>query len=179
MKIFKTRNDLLDALPKNLFVVELGVFRGEFASELHTRLQPKALKLVDIWKGEFGSGDKDGNNHTVVKNMESVYREIADKYQNIPEVEVIRDTTISFLLACEDNSLDMVYVDADHSFQSVLTDLQLSLFKIKNGGILAGHDYIKNTQIAAAVDHFCGYYRQEIIAVTQDGCPSFVIQVNK
>jgi hypothetical protein len=31
MKIFKTRNNLIDKLPKNLKIDELSVFRGDFA----------------------------------------------------------------------------------------------------------------------------------------------------
>jgi hypothetical protein len=179
MKIFETRNNLLDKLPKNMVIAELGVFKGEFAKEIYTRTNPKHLYLVDIWEGEFGSGDKDGNNHTVIKDMKAVFENLCDEYKNKSNVSVVRQNTINFLTSQLDNSLDMVYVDADHSYESVTNDLCLSFSKLKNGGVLAGHDYIIGTQIAAAVNNFCTQYRQQIIALTKDGCPSFVIQVNK
>jgi len=177
MKIFETRNDLIEALPKNLNIVELGVFKGEFAEELYNRMSPNQLTLVDIWEGSYGSGDKDGNNHITVNDMEAVYNGLVEKYNNTTNVKIIRSTSTAFLEAQEDNSLDMIYVDADHSYEAVLSDLKLSFQKIKVGGILAGHDYILNTQIAAAVDYFCRSYGQRIVALTRDGCPTFVIQV--
>jgi len=179
MKIFETRNDLIEKLPKNINVVELGVFKGEFAEELYKRMVPNHLTLVDIWEGSYGSGDKDGQNHITIDNMETVYNSLIKKYSNTSNVSIIRSTSISFLQTQENNSLDMVYVDADHSYEAVKSDLELSYQKLKHGGILAGHDYITNTQIAAAVDHFCYNYRQQIVATTRDGCPTFVIQVIK
>ena len=179
MRVFKTRNDLLDKLPKNLKIAELGVFKGEFAQEIYKRMIPKELNLVDIWIGEFGSGDKDGNNHTVVSNMEEVFFSLRDAYKFFSNINVIRSDTENFLNSCADNSYDMIYVDADHSYEAVSRDLELSFAKIKNSGILSGHDYIKNTQIEAAVNNFCYQYKQNIVAITEDGCPTFVIQVTK
>jgi len=179
MRIFKTRNDLLDKLPKNLKIAELGVFKGEFAREIYERMIPKELNLVDIWEGKFGSGDKDGNNHTIINNMEEVFFNLRDVYKFNSNVNVIRNNTVDFLNSCSDNSYDMIYVDADHSYEAVTKDLELSFNKIKNSGILLGHDYVQGTQIAAAVDNFCYQYKQNIIAVTEDGCPTFVIQISK
>ena len=165
---------MLDKLPKNMSVVELGVFKGEFATELYKRLSPLQLLLVDIWCGESGSGDKDGYNHITVKDMERVYIELVDKYKSLNEVKLIRETTTNFLQSQVDSAFDMIYVDADHSYEAVTNDLQLSFKKLKNGGVLAGHDYIQYSQIAAAVDNFCRQYGQQIIAVTKDGCPTVV-----
>jgi hypothetical protein len=43
----------------------------------------------------------------------------------------------------EDNSLDFVYIDANHNFQNVTNDVIEWNRKLKVGGILAGHDYTK------------------------------------
>lgn len=179
MKIFDTRNNLLDKLPKNLKIVELGVFRGEFAEEIYKRMSPSELYLVDIWHGTFGSGDKDGNNHTVIPNMEEVFFSLREKYKRHSNVHVIKKTTIDFLQSCSDNYFDMIYIDADHTYNAVLQDLELSFNKIKNMGILSGHDYYENGQVKKAVDYFCTKYNQTIISLTKDGCPSFLIQLKK
>ena len=42
----------------------------------------------------------------------------------------------------EDNSIDFVYVDARHDYKGVLEDLRLYWPKVRQGGILAGHDYL-------------------------------------
>lgn len=41
----------------------------------------------------------------------------------------------------EDGSLDMVFLDADHSEQGVRDDIAAWLPKVKAGGWIAGHDY--------------------------------------
>jgi hypothetical protein len=41
----------------------------------------------------------------------------------------------------EDNSVDFVFIDADHSYESVKKDIKNWLPKIKKNGIIAGHDF--------------------------------------
>jgi len=41
----------------------------------------------------------------------------------------------------DDNSVDFVYIDADHSYDMVMLDLIKWGRKLKKGGILSGHDY--------------------------------------
>lgn len=40
-----------------------------------------------------------------------------------------------------DNSLDFVFIDADHSYEGCLRDIDLWLPKIKDGGMISGHDF--------------------------------------
>lgn len=40
-----------------------------------------------------------------------------------------------------DNSLDFVFLDADHSLEGVRQDIAVWLPKLRTGGILAGHDF--------------------------------------
>ena len=41
-----------------------------------------------------------------------------------------------------DESLDFVFLDADHAYESVSRDIDAWRPKVKRGGLLAGHDYI-------------------------------------
>lgn len=43
--------------------------------------------------------------------------------------------------AYDNQSLDFVFIDGDHSYEAVAQDIKAWLPKIKLGGILAGHDY--------------------------------------
>jgi hypothetical protein len=40
-----------------------------------------------------------------------------------------------------DQSLDWVYIDADHHYEPVCRDIDAWLPKVKPGGVIAGHDY--------------------------------------
>jgi predicted O-methyltransferase YrrM len=56
-----------------------------------------------------------------------------------------------------DNSIDFLFIDGDHRYQGINTDLDLWLPKVKTGGIISGHDYEKSATcgVKDAVDeHF-------------------------
>jgi hypothetical protein len=173
----KTRNDLLNLIPKECKFLELGVFRGEFAKSIIQIVNPAELYLVDIWSGEMGSGDKDGANYVKVNDMRSIYLRLFHQTKNKPSVHLVRCESVPFLQSCDENYFDAVYVDADHSEEAVYNDMVNSLRVIKPGGLLMGHDY--HHQIKIAVDRFCVDYNQKIVDVTDDGCPSFIIKIEK
>jgi predicted O-methyltransferase YrrM len=50
-------------------------------------------------------------------------------------------TTNEAVKLFEDDSLDAVFIDADHSYEAVKLDIQNWMPKVRKGGILAGHDY--------------------------------------
>lgn len=45
----------------------------------------------------------------------------------------------------EDNSLDLVFLDADHTYEGVKKDIIAWLPKLKTNGILSGHDYFERS----------------------------------
>ena len=58
----------------------------------------------------------------------------------------------------EDGTYDFVYIDADHSYESVKKDIELYLPKLKKGGIIGGHDYCPYSwpDVIKAVDESIG-----------------------
>lgn len=40
-----------------------------------------------------------------------------------------------------DGSLDLVFIDGDHSYEGVRADIDAWLPKVRKGGVIAGHDY--------------------------------------
>ncbi len=174
MIIFETRNDMLDSFDKQLCIAELGVFEGEFSKEIYNRCNPKKLFLVDLFQGYFGSGDKDGKNHHYVQ-LEEEHKKLMSEYESDDSVEIIKSSTIDFLNSIENDSLDVVYIDADHDYLPVKNDLILSYQKVKTNGLICGHDYVPHTQAKRAVDDFCNENNLTINYLTKDGCPSFCI----
>ena len=60
MKIFKTRNDILEILPKNLIIAELGVFNGDFSEQIKNIIKTKKIyfinfesKIISLQKSSF------------------------------------------------------------------------------------------------------------------------------
>ena len=53
-----------------------------------------------------------------------------------------------------EESLDFVFIDAEHTTPAVITDITLWLPKIRKGGIICGHDY-NMPQVKLGVDKMC------------------------
>ena len=60
--------------------------------------------------------------------------------------------------------LDCIYIDADHSYEGAWNDLCAWFSKIKNGGIIGGHDYMNPyfPGVQKAVDEFFGRFNWKI-----------------
>lgn len=51
------------------------------------------------------------------------------------------ETTINYAKIVDNNFFDVIYIDADHSYDSVQKEISLYWPKVKHGGFLSGHDY--------------------------------------
>jgi hypothetical protein len=176
MKLIENRNILLDLLPKGMKIAELGIFKAEFSKIILEKLSPSELFLVDLFPKEMYSGDMNGNN-IVLANLDDMYPEIVSQFSSYKNIKIIKSYSSDFLNSLDDGYLDAVYIDADHSYEGVKLDLNLSLKKIKKGGIIMGHDYTPNMfpGVVRAVDEFCKKYNLKIDVLTKDGCPTYLI----
>jgi len=52
----------------------------------------------------------------------------------------------------DSNSVDTIFIDAGHSYEAVVKDIAAWLPKMKNGGIMAGHDYTAWIGVKEAAD---------------------------
>ena len=188
MKIFETRNEMVRALiPQGSVICEIGVFKGDFARELH-KLWPKHLFLCDPWdNGLSYSGDHDGQNGNIY-HASSLCEHVHALFAQETAVSIHREKSETFIPKLATASLDAAYVDGDHSYQAVKADLHALYPKIKKGGFLMGHDYEFNPnkaphdlepmtlEVARAVNEFCQEKNLTIFAKTNDGCASFAIR---
>ena len=60
------------------------------------------------------------------------------RYENIFQ---INNFSVNAARLFNDESIDFVYVDALHSYEGCMADLEAWYPKLKKGGILSGHDY--------------------------------------
>ena len=192
MEIFETRDEMLKVVPKGGIIAELGVFKGEFSIVIDKVCKPKELILIDSWSGtHLYSGDVNGNHLNGVRQYYSGDELFNITTENIKKcksmVTTVRLTT-DILGAFGDDMFDMIYIDADHSYEGVLKDLKNAYNKIKNGGYIMGHDYEHNMHktnnsynfgVKKAVDEFCREYNQEISMKGMDGCVSYGIKISK
>ena len=121
--------------------VEVGTFKGEFSKEIMEAWSGK-LFMVDVWSELDSSEYLDSSNH---KNFErgAIYGAAIDSiagYESRAIMVRANSETASDMFA--DESLDFVYIDANHAYDYVVQDIDLWYPKVKKGGYLCGHDYI-------------------------------------
>ena len=110
-------------------MAEIGSFSG-VSSELFA-LHCKHISCIDSWAAYW---EIDGS---IISEGEKRFDEVASKYSNI---EKIKATSEVGATQFKDGSLDFVYLDALHDYESVKKDILWWLPKLKPSGKIGGHD---------------------------------------
>ena len=186
-KRFETRREMLSLVPQRGVVAEIGVFEGQFSKDIFDVCRPRELVLIDIWApGPMVSADVDGHNRRVYDGAD-LEKTTRARMESLDGVRIVKSPS-SVLETFPEGSFDMIYIDADHSYEGVMVDLANAAKVIKDGGLIMGHDYdhnpAKNTKeypfgVRRAVDEFCQMHGQAIEAVGMDGCVSYAIRYRK
>ena len=159
----RDREDYLEkikeSLPENPVCAEIGVFRGNFSEKILRILEPETLYLIDPWvvgsdvntpSATYRESDTRIQSAQGVKTAYSKSEDLAhvekrfSKEINDKIINIKRHFSYDAKDDFEDSCFDFIYVDATHTYESVLADLNDYFPKLKRGGILAGHDYTRN-----------------------------------
>lgn len=135
------RNDLAVVFKELGFTkgVEIGTETGKYAYVLCKSNPELKLTCVDPYLAyENGEGYKD----LTQDKFERIYQTAKERLAPF-DVSIVRAKSAEFVDKFEDNSLDFVYIDGNHRLDYVVQDLIKWTDKVKPGGIVAGHDYIK------------------------------------
>jgi hypothetical protein len=127
--------------------VELGVQAGIFTSEILTQWSIcSSYYLVDFWRSL--SNYKDLANVNNQQHMELMFA----ARNNVAKFEA-RTKIYFFPMLTSDaaefipSQIDFIYVDARHDYCGVSEDIQVWWPKIRPGGVMAGHDYLDNSEM--------------------------------
>lgn len=132
---------MLQIMPKNAVVAEIGVWRGLFSKKILKICQPKALHLIDPWsfQPEFSSAIY--GNPERPNEPEAVYQRVCEKFRNDARVHIHRQTSDEAFASFPDDYFDWVYIDGNHHAPYIDRDLQNALRTVKPDGIITGDDY--------------------------------------
>jgi hypothetical protein len=144
---------------------EIGVYQGANALAILGSLPTSTAILVDAWKPATEryrqSGDLIPARHQTDNEWDGIYQGVLDalaEYNLSHRATVLRSNSIEASKTVSDSSLDLVFIDAEHSYEGCLEDIQAWFPKIKPGGWIGGHDYnIKRFSkwgVAKAVNHY-------------------------
>jgi len=156
---------LLDLFDLPRVVAEIGVAEGWFTKDI-LKWNLDKLYLVDAWKHLEQTGDggyaqewHDGNYQQVLERT----KPFGDK------VVILKGLSHEMAEHIPDESLGLVYIDADHSYEGCMRDLESYYNKVVDGGIVAGHDFLNLSYgVNKAVKQFCEEMKIEINVVPDE-----------
>ena len=141
MGLIGMMNSIAKIKPKISTLVEIGSHLGESTTIFLAYEQIEKMYCIDPW------------------NQDPIYEKTFDtrlqpfiEYKKCVKLkEFSKQAAKKFL----DNSIDMVYIDGNHDYEYVKSDIDLWYPKIINGGVLSGHDYSSNHPgTKLAIDEF-------------------------
>lgn len=169
-------------------VVEVGTYKGDFAEVMYNALEPEYLYAVDPFKvmEEYTDNPSIGK---IDFSDQAVLDELADSVEKriagIGYCKMLRATSVEASERFLDESLDVVYIDGCHKYESVKKDISVWYPKVKNGGILCGHDYVSGVLqpgkgvekfgVIQAVQEFVQEYNLTLAITNKDKFKSWVV----
>jgi FkbM family methyltransferase len=157
-----------EALPDGAEIAEVGSWLGQSIIWLCQRIQDLGKRVtvhcVDTWRGEAGEAM-----HTEVIQAHggSILAKFKENIQAAGVADMIRihvGDSAESAAEFADGSLDFVFIDAAHDYDSVVKDLAAWHRKLKPDGIWAGHDYPHDDVARAVHEHAAanGYEIDEV-----------------
>ena len=120
--------------------VEVGTFKGEFSRQI-VSIWNGTLYMVDVWR-PLGQEYIDASNH--INFGSGLYHDAINNIKGFEDRAImIRATSVIASEMFADESLDFVYIDANHAYEFVKEDIAKWWPKVKKGGWLCGHDFLK------------------------------------
>lgn len=117
---------------------ELGVWQGRTFLHVLANCPQVTLVGVDLWEPQPGN---EGPEDYVEWPHEQNYQRVVNGAKRFGNRAIIHKmTTTEAAELVEDNSLDFIFIDADHSTEAVRNDIITWSPKIKDTGTIIGHD---------------------------------------
>lgn len=116
---------------------EIGTERGIFAKRLCVTNPQLHLYCIDPWQAYRGYRE-----HVNQQRLDDFYAEA--QWRMAPfGATLIRKFSTEAAAHFDDESLDFVYIDGNHSLLHVVQDFCYWVPKVRKGGIVSGHDYVQ------------------------------------
>jgi len=133
---------------------EVGVAYGGHACDILTKTNVTMLYCIDPYAAEL---------HPHLANagaLELYFLRVKTRLSDFGNrAELVRSYSLAAARMFENNELDFVFIDADHSYESAKADIIAWYKKVKPGGIIGGDDYATQWPgVPQAVNEFVAEY---------------------
>ena len=156
---------------RHLVGAEIGVFNGRHAQQImNGYLNIEKLVLVDPWIPYLDEASGAAAYSGAKVEFDAIYAEVQKMFAMNAKVTVVRDYSLNAALAFEDGYFDFIYLDGDHSYISVVSDLEAWYPKLKQFGVMCGDDYgsPSGVGVVKAVTEFARKYGVLVSSSVED-----------
>ena len=144
-------SDIIELLPDNVSMVEIGCYFGESTLAWENSDKIKQIYAVDKWEDHYDKNDLSSERGNM-KEVEAIFdKNICNK----PKIIKIKAASVDACTKFKPNSIDFIYIDGSHTYEDVSADIKAWTPILKNKSILAGHDY-NNVNVCKAVNDNLG-----------------------
>lgn len=147
-------------------IAEIGVMSGGFARTILNKWNGQTYYMVDFWGKQDATVYKE---RTEDVDYERCYNECLDMSTKDSRIKILRNYSVESAKLIPDESLDCVFIDANHAYEPVMEDLKAWWPKVKPGGVFSGHDYGNDTnwphwcEVKRAVDTWMSENKQTFV----------------
>lgn len=149
-KLYSSRENFVYTLSKNIKVLEIGTGGGDYADFLLKNNVPSTLDLLDT----FNSLDFYYENYVKIErfNNKTHLDYIKNKFKKYNNVNLLQGNSLNILPTIT-QQYDYIYIDADHTFDYVVKDLEYSSKILNNNGIIGLNDYSYKPKGTKGIPH--------------------------
>lgn len=152
-----TYREMMSKIPIGGKVAELGCWKGRSLCSVADIIKDRKIQVVavDTFKGSESEGEgQAGPEEAKKENIRQLFLDNMKKYGLEPTI--LEMTTHEASQQVKDYEFDMVFIDAEHTYEGSRQDMQDWWPKVKRGGLLAGHD-CQWKSVADALTHEFGH----------------------
>jgi hypothetical protein len=150
---------LVRTLPQwagDAIAVEIGSYQGESTLTFAKSGKFSRIYAIDPWSDEVYDEDDKATLHCPMGFVEVAFEINLKQYISKGVVHKLKGTGEQWIKEFMDNTVDFIYIDANHTYSAVKKDILMWKSKLRYGGILAGHDYGTHPGVKKAVDEIFG-----------------------
>jgi glycosyltransferase involved in cell wall biosynthesis len=141
---------LIEDIPMNGMIIELGCFKGRSICSVADIIKRKNLKVVVV--DTFEGTVKERKEGEPAMDFIEEFRYNINRFELKEYITIYRGKTDDIYKELKDNIFDLLFLDADHSYEAVKQDLENWECKVKKGGTISGHDYVNWEGVGRAVN---------------------------
>lgn len=144
-------------------ILEVGTWCGSSVVVVGDIIKERggSLYCVDWWRA---SKSEEGlTEQAKGSDVFDIFEQVLEQAELVDTVHIMKMKSEDAAKVLANETFDMIFIDADHSYSAVLADIQAFYPKLKHGGIFCGHDCEMKFQDAR------DYHQAAMIATKEKG----------